>query len=62
MAVKKDNVIGYEHQDAASSQRNTLAGNEVMQSFAQPSDSRYEKAPGEEINNETFRLLNESPE
>jgi hypothetical protein len=60
MAVKNDGQIGYEHQQVSESLRPTISGNEVMQSFTQPRESMYEKAPGEDINNETFRVLNES--
>lgn len=51
IAMKKETPIGYEKKPDESNARATM-GSDRMQSFAQDAN-KYEKAPGEDINNDT---------
>jgi hypothetical protein len=65
--TEKINSKGIEYQNVDGQQRATLSGNDVMKSFVVPRDSavgapdtnsKYERAPGEEINNQSILAMN----
>lgn len=64
--VDKINSQGLDYRTVDGQQRATVSGGDVMKSFViprdadapPPGDSRYEKAPGEEINNQSIIAMN----